>query len=141
MEGSKVEQNIDCLSFLIPFSHTNNFHNVSTRIITMQSVINKLTGGSSLPTARLGKNGPEVNRIGYGAMGLSAFYGEKKPDEQRMAMLDKLYQDGELFWDSADMYADSEDLLGKVCHSSMHRTTRWNADSCPTVVQGQPRKT
>ncbi|GAB7342181.1 hypothetical protein MBLNU457_g0435t1 [Dothideomycetes sp. NU457] len=79
----------------------------------MQSVINKLTGGSSLPTARLGKDGPEVNRIGYGAMGLSAFYGEKKPDEQRMAMLDKLYQDGELFWDSADMYADSEDLLGK----------------------------
>jgi len=80
----------------------------------MQSIINKLTGGSSLPTARLGKDGPEVNRIGYGAMGLSAFYGEKKPDEERMALLDKLYQDGELFWDSADMYADSEDLLGKV---------------------------
>ncbi|KAL9088201.1 MAG: hypothetical protein Q9165_006328 [Trypethelium subeluteriae] len=50
--------------------------------------------------------------MGYGAMGLSAFYGEKKPDEERFAVLDKLYNEGELFWDSADMYMDNEDLLG-----------------------------
>ena len=69
----------------------------------MQSVINAVTGGSQLPTAKLGKNGPHVTRIGYGLMGLSAFYGDKKPDEERLALLDKLYKDGELFWDSADM--------------------------------------
>ena len=82
----------------------------------MQSVINKITGGaaSKLPTAQLGKNGPQVTRIGYGTMGLSAFYGSPKPDNERMALLDKLYDDGELFWDSADMYMDSEDLLGRV---------------------------
>ncbi len=28
-------------------------------------------------------------------------------------MLDKCYEEGELHWDSADMYMDSEDLLGK----------------------------
>jgi len=61
------------------------------------------SGNSQLPTCKLGKNGPQVNRMGYGTMGLSAFYGAPKPDEERMALLDKIYKDGELFWDSADM--------------------------------------
>jgi len=38
-------------------------------------------------------------------MGLSAFYGKPKPDAERFAVLDKAYEMGELFWDSADMYA------------------------------------
>jgi len=46
-------------------------------------------------------------------MGLSTFYGPPKPDAERNAVLDKLYNDGEHFWDTADMYGDSEDLLGK----------------------------
>lgn len=79
----------------------------------MQAIINAFTGGSSLPTAQLGKGGPKVNRLGYGTMGLSAFYGKPKPDSERFAVLDKCYESGELFWDSADMYQDSEDLLGK----------------------------
>lgn len=43
----------------------------------------------------------------------SAFYGAPKPDPERMAMLDKCYDLGEWHWDSADMYMDSEDLLGR----------------------------
>lgn len=74
-------------------------------------------GGSKLPTRKLGKNGPQVTAIGYGLMGLSAFYGKPKPDEERFAILDKLYEDGELNWDSADMYKDSEDLLGRFAIS------------------------
>lgn len=66
-----------------------------------------------LPTRKLGKNGPEVTAIGFGTMGLSAFYGKPKPDEERYALLDHIYQSGELFWDTADMYGDSEDLLGR----------------------------
>lgn len=65
-----------------------------------------------LPTRKLGKNGPQVTAIGYGAMGLSAYYGATKPDEERFKILDKCYDDGELFWDSADVYGDSEDLIG-----------------------------
>lgn len=34
-------------------------------------------------------------------------------DEKRYEVLDKVYEEGELFWDSADIYMDSEDLLGK----------------------------
>lgn len=64
-------------------------------------------------TAPLGKNGPQVQRVGFGLMGLSSFYGEVKPDSERLALLDKVYELGERHWDSADMYGDSEDLLGK----------------------------
>jgi len=67
----------------------------------------------SLATAKLGRNGPQVNRLGFGTMGLSAFYGKPMPDEKRFAVLDAAYEVGEHFWDTADMYADSEDLLGK----------------------------
>lgn len=42
---------------------------------TAQQLLSKVTGGSvagisTLPTAKLGKNGPQVQRLGYGAMGL-----------------------------------------------------------------------
>jgi len=65
------------------------------------------------PTRRLGKDGPEITALGYGLMGLSAFYGKPLPDEQRLALLDEIYELGERNWDTADIYGDSEDLVGK----------------------------
>lgn len=69
--------------------------------------------GKQLPTRKLGKNGPQVTALGLGLMGLSAFYGQKKPDEERMKFLDYIYEAGERFWDSSDIYGDNEDLLGR----------------------------
>lgn len=46
-------------------------------------------------------------------MGLSAFYGKPLPDEDRFKLLDAIYESGCTFWDSADIYGDSEELLGK----------------------------
>jgi aryl-alcohol dehydrogenase-like predicted oxidoreductase len=66
-----------------------------------------------LPTAPLGANGPQVTRLGFGLMGLSAFYGAKKPDSERLAVLDSAHSLGELFWDSSDLYGDNEDLIGQ----------------------------
>jgi len=68
---------------------------------------------TNLPTRALGRDGPQVTAIGFGAMGLSAFYGTPKPDEERFAVLDKAYELGEHFWDSADAYMDNEDLIGQ----------------------------
>ncbi|KAH9881619.1 hypothetical protein IAQ61_000346 [Plenodomus lingam] len=67
----------------------------------------------SLPTAPLGREGPQVNRLGFGLMGLSAFYGDPRPDSERLAVLDHAHKAGERFWDSSDIYGDNEDLIGK----------------------------
>ncbi|ESZ92033.1 putative aldo-keto reductase (AKR13) [Sclerotinia borealis F-4128] len=66
-----------------------------------------------LPTRKLGKNGPQVVAQGFGTMGLSAFYGSTGTDDERFKVLDRAYELGQTNWDSADMYADSEDLIGK----------------------------
>ncbi|KAJ3001355.1 hypothetical protein NUW54_g6480 [Trametes sanguinea] len=64
-----------------------------------------------LPTRKVGNS--EVTAIGYGAMGIAAFYGKPMPDEERFKVLDAVYENGCTFWDTADRYADSEDLIGK----------------------------
>ena len=66
-----------------------------------------------LPTRTLGKNGPQVSSLGFGAMGLSAGYGAVGSDEERLEFLTEVYNRGERFWDSADVYGDSEELIGK----------------------------
>lgn len=65
------------------------------------------------PTRQLGKDGPQVTAVGIGLMGLSVFYGTKGTDEERFAFLDHVYASGNRFWDTADMYGDSEALLGR----------------------------
>ncbi|KAK0218722.1 NADP-dependent oxidoreductase domain-containing protein [Armillaria fumosa] len=60
--------------------------------------------------------GALINPIGFGAMGLSAFYGAVDSDEERfkaIQILDAAYEKGCRHWDSADVYSDSELLLGK----------------------------
>jgi aryl-alcohol dehydrogenase-like predicted oxidoreductase len=57
-------------------------------------------------------------------MGLSSFYGKPRPDEERLKFLDHIYAAGETHWDSADMYGDSEDLLGKYVMSPLSAPSR-----------------
>lgn len=65
-----------------------------------------------LPTRKLADT--QVTAIGWGGMGLStSSYGQPGPDEERLKFLDDLYATGCHFWDTADCYADNEDLLGK----------------------------
>ncbi|GAM37573.1 aldo-keto reductase [Talaromyces pinophilus] len=68
---------------------------------------------SPIPKRHLGRNGPLVNRLGFGLMGLSGIYDIPKPDSVRLALLDSVYEAGEHFWDTADIYGDSEELLNK----------------------------
>lgn len=91
---------------------------------------------SPLPTRKIGDT--EVSAIGFGAMGLSAFYGTAESDEERfkvrvsptsrtfyvnsqiMQVLDAALSSGSTFWDTADVYGDSEDLLGKWSVSALY---------------------
>ena len=67
----------------------------------------------TLPTRRLGTSGPEITAQGFGLMGLSAYYGKPLPDKERFALLDHIYASGCTNWDSADIYGDSEELVGR----------------------------
>ena len=44
-------------------------------------------------------------------MGLSTFYGS---DEERFKVFDRAIDLGSTYFDSADIYGDDEDLLGKI---------------------------
>ena len=68
---------------------------------------------AKVPTRQLGRNGAQVSAIGFGAMGLSAFYGKPAPDEERFKVFDRAIELGCTYFDSADIYGDNEDLLGK----------------------------
>ncbi|KZP12795.1 Aldo/keto reductase [Athelia psychrophila] len=66
----------------------------------------------TFPGRKIGQT--EVSAIGYGAMGISRFYGEiTQTDEERFAVLDAVYANGCKFIDTSDAYGDSEELIGK----------------------------
>ncbi|KAJ9157841.1 Aldo-keto reductase yakc [Pleurostoma richardsiae] len=70
----------------------------------------------SLPTRKLGKTGPEVPVPGLGLMGISTAYGKPggtRLEEERLAVLDRAWELGCRHWDTADIYGDSEDLVGR----------------------------
>ncbi|KAF8156598.1 NADP-dependent oxidoreductase domain-containing protein [Crassisporium funariophilum] len=93
----------------------------------------------SLLTRKIG--GEEVSMIGFGLMGLSAFYGPIESDEDRFKVLDAALDRGCTFWDTADIYGDSEDLLGKWFKKSGKRDQIFLATkfgSTATGVNGKP---
>ncbi|KAF8760252.1 aldo kereductase [Rhizoctonia solani] len=67
---------------------------------------------STLPTRRIGND--NVTALGFGAMGIGGLaYGAAGDDEGRFKVLDKLVESGCTNWDTADIYGDSEALIGK----------------------------
>lgn len=66
----------------------------------------------SIPTRALGRNGPEIPSVGLGLMSIGGVYGTAPSDEDRLALLDRAHGIGQWFWDTADIYADSEYIIG-----------------------------
>jgi len=72
---------------------------------------------------QLGKNGPLVSAIGLGCMGLSAFYGKRVDDPQKV--FERSLEVGCNFFDTADIYGDNEVTL-----SSFLKTRRNDVFLC-----------
>jgi len=67
---------------------------------------------SKLPTRKIGDT--LVSAIGFGAMGITdKLYGTTEPEEEQLKVLDAVYENGCTFWDTADVYDGSEELIGK----------------------------
>ncbi|KAG1753609.1 Aldo keto reductase [Suillus paluster] len=94
------------------------------------------------PTRKIGVD--DVSAIGFGAMVLSAFYGQTDPDEECLKVLDKAYELGCTFWDTASVYGDNEELIGKWFklnpekRSKIFLATKFGIKSVG-VVDGSPR--
>ncbi|GMY32171.1 putative aldo-keto reductase 2, partial [Fagus crenata] len=65
---------------------------------------------------KLGSQGLEVSAQGLGCMGMSAFYGPPKPEQDMMALIHHAVQSGVTFLDTSDIYGPftNEILLGKA---------------------------
>lgn len=68
-----------------------------------------------LPRRKLGREGPEVSALGYGAMGITEFYG---PDSTNDAIrtIRRAHEIGVTFFDTAEMYGwgQNERVVGKA---------------------------
>ncbi|MCO4294018.1 aldo/keto reductase [Solitalea sp. MAHUQ-68] len=68
-----------------------------------------------MKTKALGSQGLTASELGLGCMGMSEFYGAKD-DETSLKTLQRAYDLGVTFWDTADMYGPfhNEELLSKA---------------------------
>lgn len=75
----------------------------------------------SIPLRSVGKNGPQVPAVGLGLMSIGDAYGSAGTLEDKIAILEHAHATGNWFWDTADLYADSEDVVGEWVQRSGKR--------------------
>ncbi|KAK6956656.1 hypothetical protein Daesc_001935 [Daldinia eschscholtzii] len=88
---------------------------------------------------RLGKDGPLIPALGLGLMGASySVYGKELEDEERFKLLDRALELGQTFWDTADLYGDSEEHIGKWFKRTGKRDQIFIASKYGFVKGGKP---
>ncbi|KAJ6359948.1 hypothetical protein OIU77_004035 [Salix suchowensis] len=68
-----------------------------------------------IPRVKLGNQGLEVSKLGFGCMGLSGMYNAPLPEEAGITIIKEAYNKGITFFDTADVYGPhtNEILVGK----------------------------
>jgi len=106
-----------------------------------------------VPTRQLGRNGPTVSTIGFGAMGIGAFYGTTD-EGQAFKTLTYAADRGVTFWDTSDIYGISQNMLGNWFKDTGRRkeiflatkfgardlnapATDWKPNSKPSYIKAQ----
>ncbi|XP_021803481.1 probable aldo-keto reductase 1, partial [Prunus avium] len=69
-----------------------------------------------IPRVKLGSQGFEVSKLGFGCMGLSGVYNSPVPEEDGISIIKHAFSKGITFFDTADVYGPhlNEILLGKA---------------------------
>ncbi|KAM0951828.1 putative perakine reductase [Dioscorea sansibarensis] len=69
-----------------------------------------------MPTVKLGTQGLEVSKLGFGCLSLSGGYNKPLPEEEGIAFLKYVLNQGITFFDTADVYGPytNEILIGKA---------------------------
>lgn len=69
------------------------------------------------PKVKLGSQGLQVSRLGYGCAGLSGYYNNPVPHEIGCSLIKEIYNKGITFFDTSDLYGENHDneiMLGKA---------------------------
>ncbi len=61
----------------------------------------------------MGNNRPQISALHFRAMGLSIGHGTPPSDEDRFKVYNRAIELGSHYFDSADVYGDSDNLLRK----------------------------
>lgn len=71
-----------------------------------------------MKTRQLGNSGLEVSELGLGCMGLSVAYGPATNEKEAIALIQKAYESGITFFDTAEAYGQgtNEQLVGKALY-------------------------
>ncbi|XP_052735300.1 probable aldo-keto reductase 1 [Vigna angularis] len=70
-----------------------------------------------IPRVKLGTQGLEVSKLGYGCMGLTGIYNDPLPDEEGISVIKHAFDQGITFFDTSDIYGvdhANEILVGKA---------------------------
>ncbi|XP_062084497.1 probable aldo-keto reductase 1 [Humulus lupulus] len=69
-----------------------------------------------IPRVKLGDQGLEVSKLGYGCMGLTGIYNSPVSDEEGISLIKYAFSKGITFFDTADVYGanSNEILVGKA---------------------------
>ncbi|XP_077245413.1 putative aldo-keto reductase 1 isoform X2 [Tasmannia lanceolata] len=69
-----------------------------------------------IPRVKLGNQGLEVSKLGFGCMGLTGIYNAPLPDEDGISIIKEAFHKGITFFDTADVYGANanEILIGKA---------------------------
>lgn len=99
-----------------------------------------------VPRVKLGSQGLEVSKLGYGCMGLSGIYNAPVSDEEGIAIIKDAFNKGITFFDTSDVYGATanEVLVGKALkqlpREQVQLATKFGIVSmgATTVVNGTP---
>lgn len=90
-----------------------------------------------VPTRQLGRNGPQIPAIGLGLMSFAGWYSQSNNSQDAsQQFLDRAHEIGETFWDTADIYGDSEDRVGAWFKRTGKRDDIFLATKFSIVVAG-----
>nr|GMC82921.1 perakine reductase-like [Ipomoea batatas] len=76
----------------------------------------QMANAAEMTTVKLGSQGLEVSRLGYGCMGLTGMYNNPVTEEEGIAIIKEAFNAGITFLDTADVYGanhSNEYLVGK----------------------------
>ncbi|MFI6348249.1 aldo/keto reductase [Streptomyces sp. NPDC050560] len=102
-----------------------------------------------IPQRTLGSRGPAVGAVGFGAMSFAQPYGqtsEHTTDDSADALLGRALDLGVTLVDTADLYGESEEIIGRVVAGRRDRLTiatkfgivRGVTEEGPPVINGRP---